>query len=669
MFKGLLKMYRSLSEPSEPLVALENENRFFAFLSMYTMYLGAIMSFLTRILIYKETWERALLESIALVVFGSIYFLGTYLRNEIVKMYLYAVNSAAVMLFSYFAFYPIIGPAFFSIGFLIAVLLLVYSRVEILLIYLSAFVFIAAMSWKQIVTFDAWERYHPANTMILATLAILFVAIFQVLKARQIKISRQYDEIALSKEKLYLTLKSVGDGVITVDERGLVDYLNPVAENLTGWTKEKAKGQRFEIVFRIIHEKTRETVDSPVQEVLDKQVIVELANHTVLVSRDGSERPIEDTAAPIFGKEGELLGVVLVFRDCTQKKERRREIELQSISDPLTGLYNRRYFEKQLKLLDQLRYYPLSVVFVDVNGLKIINDAFGHEYGDQLITEVATTLKSSCRSDDILARIGGDEFLLLLPNTEVEDVQELIQRMQQGLERKKIMGIAIGASFGFGCKKEEEQDTELIIKNAEDMMYQKKIYEATTRRSTTIESIYETLFLRLPEEKTHSERVTWLAEMMGRSYSFQEEKLEELKLAAKLHDIGKIAINKKILRKRIPLSDAEWTQIQHHPETGYRLLSTTKEFFAIANSVLDHHERWDGKGYPKGIKGDKIDFNARIIAVCEAFAAMTSPVGYQDPISEEEALRFLDEKAGTQFDPKVVSRFLTIHQKKSIEEL
>lgn len=660
MLAKFLRMYHKLSEPSEPRVALANENRFFALLSMCTMYFGAIVSFLTRIYLYEETWKVPLRDSMILFLFGSVYYIGGYLKNEIVKMYLYAFTSAGVMAFSYAAFYSLIGPGVYSIAFLIVILLLVYSRQEILTIYLLAILITALLDWSQNDDFSAWDRYHPANTMIIGTLGLLVIGVFHVLKSRQYIIQKQYEEILLSSDKLKMTLRSVGDGVITVDEKGLIEYLNPVAENLTGWKREAAKGQRFEIVFRIIHEKTRETVDSPVQKVLETKEIVELANHTVLVSKDGSERPIEDTAAPILDKEGNLFGVVLVFRDCTQKKEKRREIELQSISDPLTGLYNRRYFERQLINLDHPRNYPLSVVFVDVNGLKIINDAFGHEYGDQLITEVATTLKSSCRSDDILARVGGDEFILLLPRTEETFVEELIQRMQGSLEAKKIMGISIGASFGYGCKKSEDQETELVIKNAEDMMYQKKIFAITTRRSSTIESIYETLFLRLPEEKTHAEIVMSLAERMGRSYGFQEDKLEELKLAAKLHDIGKIAINKKILRKRIPLSDAEWTQIQHHPETGYRLLSTTKEFFMIANSVLDHHERWDGKGYPKGLKEEKIDFNARIIAVCEAFAAMTSMESYQDPVSEEKALGFLREKAGTQFDPKVVECFIAL---------
>ncbi|KJR46104.1 diguanylate cyclase/phosphodiesterase (GGDEF & EAL domains) with PAS/PAC sensor(s) [Desulfosporosinus sp. I2] len=472
------------------------------------------------------------------------------------------------------------------------------------------------------------------------------------------RIETEQYKVRENEEKLYATLTSVGDGVIAVDRNGIVDFMNPVAQWLTGWSTEEGNGKSFETVFNIINEYSREKIESPVQKVFETEEIIELANHTILISRDGTERAIEDTAAPIKDAFGKVIGVVLVFRDFSDKKEKRRQIEYLSYHDQLTGLYNRRFFEEELKRLDTRRNLPLSFVFADVNGLKTINDAFGHQVGDQLIKQVSDVFKTICRADDIISRTGGDEFVILLPKTEAAFVKELVKRLKEKIEQKKIMDIDISVSFGCDTKIRENQCAQEVLKNAEDLMYQKKIFDSSSKRSAVITSILNTLHLKSPREEAHSKRVSLICEDIGKAYHLNDDEIKELKIAGELHDIGKIAIDEVILNKPGKLSEAEWAQIQHHPETGYRLLGTSSEYYNISEYVLAHHERWDGMGYPKGLKGEAIHWKARIITLADAYDAMTCERPYRKALSEEQAVAELKKNAGIQFDPDIAKVFV-----------
>ena len=472
------------------------------------------------------------------------------------------------------------------------------------------------------------------------------------------KIEVSQKELIESKEKLQATLTSVGDGVITVDKNSKIQFLNPIAQKLTGWKLDEAMNVQLETVFNIINEYTREIVESPVQAVFETEGIVELTNHTLLVSKDGTEVPIEDTAAPIKDLNGTIIGCVLVFRDFSERKEKQRRIEYLSFHDQLTGLFNRRFFEEELRRIDVKRNLPLSFVYADVNGLKIINDAFGHECGDELIQHVAEVLKNECRSDDIIARIGGDEFVILLPQTTAATVEKLVKRIEEMISNISIMDVHISISFGWETKVNIKQSAMDVLKSAENFMYQKKILNSTSKRNGIIKSILNTLLIKSPREEAHSIRVSKLCEQIGKAYQLNMDDIRELSTAGELHDIGKIAVDEAILNKSGSLSASEWAQIKHHPEIGYRLLGATTEFNNIAECVLAHHERWDGRGYPKGLKGEDINWKSRVIAVADAFDAMTCKRPYHKALSLMEAAEELKKNAGTQFDPDVVKVFV-----------
>ncbi|MHB1316043.1 MAG: HD domain-containing phosphohydrolase [Christensenellales bacterium] len=472
------------------------------------------------------------------------------------------------------------------------------------------------------------------------------------------KIETSQKELYDSREKLRATLVSVGDGVITVDRNSLVQFMNPVAQRLTGWKLEEAVNMPLETVFHIVNEYTKEPVESPVKAAFETGNIVELTNHTLLISKDGKQMPVEDNAAPIKDTMGNTIGCVLVFRDFSERKEKQRRIEYLSYHDQLTGLYNRTFFEEEIKRLDVKRNIPLSFVYADVNGLKIINDAFGHENGDKLIQKVADVFKKECRADDIIARTGGDEFVILLPKTDAEYVEKIVKRIKEKITQIKINDIFVSVSLGWETKRDVNQLSLEVLKSAENYMYQKKILNRSNNRNGIIKAILTVLFQKCPREEAHSRRVSMFCERIGKAFKLSADDIKELGTAGELHDIGKISVDEAILNNDRDLNEMEWHQIKQHPETGYRLLGATSEFFNIAEYVFAHHERWDGKGYPKGLKGESIHWKARVIAVADAYDAMTCERSYRKSMSNEEAIEEIRRNSGTQFDPEIARVFI-----------
>jgi diguanylate cyclase (GGDEF)-like protein/PAS domain S-box-containing protein len=461
-----------------------------------------------------------------------------------------------------------------------------------------------------------------------------------------------------NEEKLYATLLSVGDGVIVVGRDSTVQIINPTAQKLTGWTQEEATGMHSDEVFRLVNEMTGEALESPVKEVFETQTVVELANHTLLISRDGSEKAIEDSAAPIKDKNGEIIGCVIVFRDFTERKEKQKRIEFLSYHDQLTGLYNRRYFEEELKRLDTSRNLPISIVYADINGLKAINDAFGHNNGDQLICKAAGVLKDVCRADEIISRTGGDEFVILLPKTDMPSTEKMVGRIEKKLEKVKVMGLSVSLSFGWDTKYVKTQSIWDTLKSAEGSMYHKKILISSGIKDAVIDSVVTAFHAKYPSEKGHSERIGAMSAEMGRLQGMSGQELEDLKKAGEFHDLGKITIDEEIINNTGKLTESEWMQVKSHPETGYRILSTSSGYYNIAEYVLEHHERWDGKGYPKGLKGDDITIQSRIMMIVDAFDQMTHEHSYRAAMSENDAVKELKKNSGSQFDPNLVRVFI-----------
>ncbi len=470
-------------------------------------------------------------------------------------------------------------------------------------------------------------------------------------------------ELANESKLLETTLVSVGDGVISCDQNGHVLFINRVAEDLTGWTKNDALGKPIEMVFNLINDFNRTKAGNIVAEVIKTKKIRELDNHTLLIGRDGVERPIEDSAAPIIDENGDVFGVVLVFRDYTEKKQKLDQIEYLSYHDQLTGIYNRRFYEEELHRIDTPRNLPLTLIMGDVNGLKLVNDSFGHAMGDDLLKKAAATIKKACRADDVVARLGGDEFVVLLPKTDAEEAEAIIHRIEALAPQEKVGTVELSISFGFETKLDPEEDIQQIFKKAEDYMYRRKLTESLGMRNKTVSMVIETLFEKYHKEMYHSERVSKLSAELGNIIGLSSKNSHDLRTAGLMHDIGKIGIADGILEKVEKLSQTDWIEIKRHPEIGYRILSSANEFAEIADHILEHHEHWDGSGYPKGLKGEEISLEARIIAIADAYDAMTRMRIHRDDLTVEEAIAEINRCSGTQFDPEIARVFIDmIHE-------
>lgn len=364
--------------------------------------------------------------------------------------------------------------------------------------------------------------------------------------------------------------------------------------------------------------------------------------------------------SPFFDAEGKLVGLIGISRDITEEKLRQTEMEFLSFHDELTGLYNLRFFDEELSRLDVERNLPISLVMGDVDGLKFVNDAFGHDSGDELLVKMADALRRGCRKEDIIARIGGDEFALILPKTPFSTAEEVIARIQHALDQEKVGMMNVTASFGCATKTASGRSVDHVFKEAEDAMYESKLASRPALRRKAVTAVMQTLIDKCPEEREHGKRVAELVGRLAKAWKMSPDAVTDVTYAGQMHDIGKYALAASLLNSPAPLSEAEREEFRKHPETGFRILSSAYEFGRIAAFVLEHHERWDGGGYPKGLFGEKISLPARFIAVAEAFDVMTHDQPYRPARSREEALEELRLGAGKAYDPAVVEAFLKL---------
>ncbi|MDF2885719.1 MAG: uncharacterized protein K0R23_104 [Lacrimispora sp.] len=349
---------------------------------------------------------------------------------------------------------------------------------------------------------------------------------------------------------------------------------------------------------------------------------------------------------------------IAIARNITDTHNYIKEIEEISYHDHVTGLYNRRYFDQKARELNRAENYPISVIFSDLNGLKMVNDSFGHEYGDYMLKRFAEILADSGKNGELISRVGGDEFAIILRRTEKGETDLYIRELKEKCAGETINGIELSVSFGYHIITDSGMSIQNAVKLAEDEMYQNKLYEANSRRSKTLDIILNTLHEKNPREEQHSQRVAEICETMARQMGMPDSDINKIKAAGLLHDIGKIGIQEKVLNKPGILTEDEFQEIRKHSEIGYRILNTSPNMSEIAEIVLCHHERWDGKGYPKGRSKTSIPLFARIITIADAYDAMTSDRSYRKALSASYAKDELIRGAGKQFDPELVDFFV-----------
>lgn len=375
-------------------------------------------------------------------------------------------------------------------------------------------------------------------------------------------------------------------------------------------------------------------------------IIVTIWNYTL-------KKAVKDKTSDLENYKDQLL------KEIEERKKTEEKIIYKSYHDELTGIYNRAFFNEKFAQLDREEYLPLSIILADLNGLKITNDTLGHQTGDRLLIQISRILESVFRETDIIARIGGDEFVILLPNTSKDTTRNLCDRVKEACLNCAPNPIKPSVALGYETKTDMSSDMDIIFKHAEDNMYEHKIGEREHISTTILKSLEILLRETTNESFGHSQRLRTMAFEIGNILSLSGDYLDALSLLADLHDLGKLAISEDILQKEEPLTKEEWERIKKHPELGYKIANALPELSQIAMGILSHHERWDGHGYPQGLEKEDIPLMARIISIVDAYDVMTIGRPYKPAMSKNEAIEELKKCAGKQFDPALVELFVT----------
>ncbi|MBE3101208.1 MAG: diguanylate cyclase [Firmicutes bacterium] len=392
-------------------------------------------------------------------------------------------------------------------------------------------------------------------------------------------------ELFQSENRFRSTFEQAAVGIAHVDIDGHFLQVNQKLCSIVGYTREELMQLNFQ---DITYSEDLETDLGLKRNVLDGQ----LKTYTTekrYIRKDGSLVWINLTVALTRKQSEDPDYFISVIEDISKRKKAEQQILHLSFHDHLTGLYNRRFFEEELSRLDTKRQLPLSFIMGDLNGLKLINDVFGHNEGDNLLVKVAQILKKVCRSDDILARWGGDEFVILLPKTSTVDSEEIVERIKKECKKTARQKIPMSLSLGAATKEMSVQDIQAIIIDAESNMYRNKLAQKESSTSSVIFALEQALYEKSNETKEHTERVRDLALKVGKSINLHSSQLDELSLLASLHDIGKVAISETILTKEGKLTKQEWEVIKRHPEIGFNIASSSPQIAHIAKAILSCH--------------------------------------------------------------------------------
>ena len=491
----------------------------------------------------------------------------------------------------------------------------------------------------------------PINKISFLVFFIIILYLAFLVNRNRYNIERKFE---VQSKEYETVLNNTTDAIFLVDvgnNEFKYTKTNTAHAKLTGLSFNEIIGKNPE---EVTGKEPGKKIRKNYQECVDNKEVI---HYEETLDLPGGKRTWDTKLSPVI-VEGKVKQIIGVSRDITQKKEIEDQIEYLSFHDSLTGLYNRGYFEEEMQRLDTERQLPLSLIIGDVNGLKIVNDAFGHQKGDELLKRTANILKKCCRDEDIVARWGGDEFVILLPQTSKDEIKTIYQRIKKEIKNIETETVKLSITFGYTTKTKENEDINTVFKKAEDWMYRRKLVESKNVHANIIDSLKQTLHESSHENFEHCQRLKNMAFKLGKSLGLLDSKLTDLELLAELHDIGKVAISNEILEKEEDLTTEERQRLNKHSEIGYQIAKSSPQLNHIAEALLHHHENWDGTGYPHQLKGEEIPYLSRILKVVNEYDKMRNYHPNVETVSKEKAIKKIKAGSGSKFSPEIVEAFI-----------